>query len=78
MGMNWSPRPNTLVTIKPNLAFYISTGDFTPGVLADMSTVSSESQLVKDTDFDETLTCTVTLTNEGIFEVEPGSPVRSL
>jgi hypothetical protein len=74
IGLTWAPVANTTVTITPNLQFYIATGSFQSNTLANMTTVSNDSQLVSLNDFDSSLNCTVTLSPSGTWSVVPGMP----
>lgn len=76
IGVTWEPQAGKTTTITPILEFYVATGTYQANTLADMTTVSTESQTVSLTDFDAGLNCTVTLDSAGRWSVKPGKPVH--
>lgn len=74
IGVTWAPSAGTTTTIVPQLQFYIATGDYAANQLADMTTVSTTSQLVTLGDFDQYLNCTVTRTSNGGWSIAQGKP----
>lgn len=74
IGVTWAPIAGATNTITPNLQFYIATGSYSANTLANMTTVSTQSQVVNLTDFDNAFNCTVTLSSSGLWSVAPGTP----
>ncbi|MEL6143614.1 MAG: hypothetical protein AAFU67_18590, partial [Bacteroidota bacterium] len=74
MGITWPPDPQKLYSITPKFAFYIAVGNFESNRLADINAISRTAQKVLLTDFDETLSCTVTYLADGGWSIRPGKP----
>ena len=74
MGLTWSPDPSMTYTIKPNVQFYIAVGNYQSDVLVDINAISNTSASVAQSDFDQTLSCTVTYHSDGTWSVTPGKP----
>lgn len=72
-GITWIPEPNTQFLIRPKLTFFVATGNFQSNVLADISLISRDAQMVTESDFDLGK-ATVTLEMDGTFSVRPGAP----
>ncbi|KZN38691.1 hypothetical protein N480_13635 [Pseudoalteromonas luteoviolacea S2607] len=75
IGSTWAPDPDEQTTITPKFKFYVSTGSFKSGTLADFNTISNSSAVINLSDF-ERLEVTVTLTSQGTFIVTPGKPAQ--
>jgi hypothetical protein len=74
MGMTWSPSPNQMWTLTPNLSFYVTTGYFGSNMLADWASVSNNAaEFSAPADFSMSA-CTATYTSNGEWSVTPGAP----
>ncbi|MFA6607826.1 MAG: hypothetical protein WCS75_12580 [Sphingomonas sp.] len=76
MGMTWSPSPNQSRTLTPKLSFYISVGSFGSSTLADWTQVSNDSAQVSVPGSFAAGACTVTLLNNGKWNIAPGKPAQ--
>ncbi|NML04197.1 hypothetical protein [Sphingomonas sp. G-3-2-10] len=75
MGMSWSPYPNQVRTITPNLSFFVATGDFDSNMLTDWTQLQYGAQLSVSQNF-SLGACTVTCTDTGQWNVTPGAPMQ--
>ncbi|ARC94992.1 hypothetical protein B6A42_26555 (plasmid) [Vibrio coralliilyticus] len=74
IGLTWAPQASQTYRIAPKVSFYIATGSFRSGELADITQISSDAASVTESDFDDAFNCTVTYTERGGWLVEPGKP----
>jgi len=74
VGVTWEPKPNDNVTITPHFSFYISTGSFTAGNLADMTTVSNRAAQITLDDFQGGYEVWVQYTTSGQWNITTTDP----
>jgi hypothetical protein len=77
IGMTWSPSSQQTRALTPKLEFYIAVGSFGSNALASWTDVSNANQRLTLADFLFNKV-TVTYTEIGNWEVEPGEPKGAL
>lgn len=73
VGMSWEAQPSDLVSISPNLKFFVNTGSFTANTLADYTSVKRNAAEINEDSFDG-YSVTVTLEETGKWSVKRGRP----
>jgi hypothetical protein len=74
IGMTWSPNPQQTRTLTPNLAFYVTTGNFGANALASWNQISSNAAAIRAPADFQSGSCTVTFAANGTWRVTPGAP----
>jgi hypothetical protein len=73
VGITWDARPSKTIIIEPLVEFYIATGDYKAGTLANLTTISNNSANVKLNAF-KGKEATVTYGSDGSWKVTSGRP----
>ena len=73
-GMTWSPNPQSMRTLTPDLTFYIAVGSFGSNALTDWMEVADYSAVVSVPGSFSGSDCTATFEFDGTWVITPGKP----